>query len=45
VKYIIYSHTTNEDIADPSAFPYPRQQNSKYKCKELTSLKLIVRMM
>jgi len=22
---IIYRHATNEDIADPSAFPYPRQ--------------------
>jgi len=25
MKQIIYSHTTNEAIADPSAFPYPRQ--------------------
>jgi len=25
MQYIIYSRTTNEDIADPSAFPYPLQ--------------------
>jgi len=24
-EIIIYSHTTNEDIADLSAFPYPQQ--------------------
>jgi len=25
MKYIIFRHTTNEDIADPSAFSYPQQ--------------------